>query len=247
MRHEHVEPTHFVGLESEPCGGANNDLTVLMTRFLSLDKCLPKRQHMQVTTMTVDDDNDNSLHYNLEWLAILRKTHHLGSHHRTRAKLSPHPMVITEQNVDKVRTGLNHNTAILHNFVKTMPAHGEVDHNHTNWWNAGKMIGNPQTDTFLHAMGLAHTVTVPNVNYKAHHKNPKKAPCCDYQYGEPSPHSWVMQLLHSRGKHSNLRSFFVTSNLQPFSFTNKAHLFYLLEFNPSSTHLFVSFVNIVYF
>lgn len=56
-----------------------NDDDSKLTKFLALDKCLPKRQFLQI----IDIDNDNSLpielSYDLEWLTILFLTDHLMS------------------------------------------------------------------------------------------------------------------------------------------------------------------------
>ncbi|KAJ1815278.1 lariat debranching enzyme [Coemansia sp. RSA 2598] len=49
------------------------------TRFLALDKCLPRRQFLEIIDMEVDDSNlDDAplqLEYDPEWLAILRMCH----------------------------------------------------------------------------------------------------------------------------------------------------------------------------
>lgn len=46
------------------------------TKFLALDKCLPKRHHLQILDLP-DADGDRTLKYDAEWLAILRITNHL--------------------------------------------------------------------------------------------------------------------------------------------------------------------------
>eukprot|EP00978_Attheya_sp_CCMP212_P046059 scaffold372034_cov32-Attheya_sp.AAC.2 len=52
--------TEFRSVESRPCpsSGSVPDLTEQMTRFLSLDKCLPRRHFLQVISIPYNDDDD---------------------------------------------------------------------------------------------------------------------------------------------------------------------------------------------
>lgn len=47
------------------------------TKFLALDKCLPKRRHLQILDIPTQYDGDKSLRYDAEWLAILKSTNYL--------------------------------------------------------------------------------------------------------------------------------------------------------------------------
>lgn len=49
------------------------------TKFLALDKCLPKRRHLQILDVPSEFDGDKTLKYDSEWLAILKSTNHLMS------------------------------------------------------------------------------------------------------------------------------------------------------------------------
>ncbi|KAH9630432.1 hypothetical protein HF086_016970 [Spodoptera exigua] len=47
------------------------------TKFLALDKCLPKRRHLQILDIPSEYNGDMCLKHDAEWLAILRHTNHL--------------------------------------------------------------------------------------------------------------------------------------------------------------------------
>lgn len=47
------------------------------TKFLALDKCLPKRRHLQILDVPTEYDGELCLRHDVEWLAILKNTNHL--------------------------------------------------------------------------------------------------------------------------------------------------------------------------
>ena len=116
--------TSFMGLESSVCPSESSipDLTEQMTRFLSLDKCLPRRQHLQIVNIPIPSDdatcgNDSSdgyggdsseieLEYDAEWLAVLRKTHDLTQLTRSFVNVPADITPVTQEEIEEVRTRL---------------------------------------------------------------------------------------------------------------------------------------------
>jgi len=195
--------TTFIGVESPAtaCAKANNgadDLTDMMTKFLSLDKCLPRKHYLQIinipTPHTTQEHavtgaacssttNDASLHYDLEWLAILQKTHHWTNKSRSRNRDPDIADVhITQEDIDTIRQKLklrlqtdirtnqhptppkdaidtSDETRIPNDFTMTAHPHGTVGSDTP--MGGGNMIGNPQTDRTFSLLGLDHTITTP--------------------------------------------------------------------------------------
>jgi len=155
--------TQFVGTESsDPCTGP--DLTELMTRFLSLDKCLPRRQYLSIVHIPVKErESDAKLEYDPEWLAVLRKTHELTKVTEERAVLPPvEENLITPDDVEWVRQKLGPSLAIPENFERTAPAHAGAPFPLPHPLPPPlPMMGNPQTDRLLSCLELEHIATIP--------------------------------------------------------------------------------------
>jgi lariat debranching enzyme len=159
--------TQFVAAEStDPCQGP--DLTEQMTRFLSLDKCLPRRPYLSIVHIPVDDhrtteDSSAALCYDLEWLTVLAKTHTLTSAGCSGYVTVPDtPTPVTAQDMELIRQRVGPSLAIRTDFVRTVPAHmGRASPLPHRLPPPLPRQGNPQTDRFLNMLGLEHITTIP--------------------------------------------------------------------------------------
>jgi lariat debranching enzyme len=198
--------TQFVVPEANKssCEDTGPDLTELMTRFLALDKCLPRRHYLSIvhlstavatsvenTTVAPDtpdnnDDNENEskLEYDLEWLAILRKTHHLAASthpHRVNvprpipcrdasSSIQSPPHQVTDADIAWIRECIGDDCTIPENFVPTIAQkYSEGQHSPTLPPPLPRM-GNPQTDQLLNLLQLEHipNLTIPYI--EQHHQ-----------------------------------------------------------------------------
>ena len=103
---QNTAATEFHGMESNDgnCPDSNpnvQSLTEQMTRFLSLDKCLPKRRHIQImhvepsmTTRSSTEspsagvENTPWLEYDTQWLSVLSQTHEWTQRTRSPVNLA---------------------------------------------------------------------------------------------------------------------------------------------------------------
>ena len=170
--------TQFIAQESrDPCAGP--DVTEQMTRFLSLDKCLPRRQylsilHVPVQSASSHEPGENAqesnspggphkLQYDAEWLAVLRKTHHLTSTSSQPEHPSKLPPVepVTQTDMDWILTRMGASLVIPDNFQRTVPPlEGPSAPVPNPLPPPLARMGNPQTDELLHQLELEHITTI---------------------------------------------------------------------------------------
>ena len=222
--------TEFVGMESNDgiCPESSNieTLTEQMTRFLSLDKCLPKRRHIQITHVEPSSSravsngieltsNNTWLEYDASWLAMLRRTE--GWTQSTRRAVSIEDIgPITNEEIEDVikrfEEGNNNSDdgsletnplVVPKNFVMTVPPYDPSSGNRT-YGPPPPMIGNPQTDQLLEILGLEHRITVPFSSSGASRQQQETV----FFQREPPPPRPMQQLIpsavmhHSRGKNN---------------------------------------------
>lgn len=148
--------TQFRSLESNKACDNVEDLTDQMTRFLSLDKCLPRRQYLSIVHVTGSSPTP-TLEYDVEWLAVLKKTHHLTLSERRRVYIPDELVTVSNEEMEWIRTRFEGSLEIPNDFTTTVSP-----------FTPGEAIrppllrmGNPQTDRLLQKLDLQHIITVP--------------------------------------------------------------------------------------
>jgi lariat debranching enzyme len=154
--------TTFQGLESSNSCELP-DLTEQMTKFLALDKCLPRRQYLSVINLPKPSGKEAArLEYDPEWLAIVRKTNHLTFVGKRRVQVPSETTRLSNDDIDWVVrriTEQHGDLTIPENFCQTVPiySHSMFSGRYTPF----PLMGNPQTDNLLSILGLTHSITVP--------------------------------------------------------------------------------------
>jgi lariat debranching enzyme len=130
------------------------------TRFLSLDKCLPGRQFLQIIDFPAAT-GPKSISYDPEWLAILKATHHLTSLH-PRPPPPPPPERVTQAQIAETQALLGNNMSIPLNFQQTAPAHANSSEDGGSSNRPGRMpqsaVKNPQTVALFELLGLDYNL-----------------------------------------------------------------------------------------
>ncbi|XP_069688037.1 lariat debranching enzyme [Periplaneta americana] len=137
-----------------------------MTKFLALDKCLPRRKFLQIVDIQHNVMKPIELEYDLEWLTILHFTNHLLSVSRTNQYM-PGPgmdsrwnFTPTKEEMDFIRLKFNGDLIIPHNFTQTTLAFepnncdSSDSNGHHSFSGQAKAKINPQTMLFCDKLSV---------------------------------------------------------------------------------------------
>ena len=91
-----------------------------VTKFLSLDKCLPRRKFLQV--IETESDSAATLCLDPEWLSILKKTDHLLSIDFYNQAPIKETVVVEKKDLDELREDFQGCFEVPKNFSLTAPA-----------------------------------------------------------------------------------------------------------------------------
>lgn len=134
------------------------------TRFLALDKCLPRGQFIQI--MDIGDSTGLALsdfQYDPEWLAVLKSTNHLCStSNRMQYVPGPAPgsniryeFTPTEEELKEMEAKFDNNLEVPNNFRRTAPPLRIADASLARD-SRQKFYINPQTTEFCSKLGITN-------------------------------------------------------------------------------------------
>ncbi|KAJ8919810.1 hypothetical protein NQ315_006339 [Exocentrus adspersus] len=133
-----------------------------VTKFLALDKCLPKRKFLQVVNIPHDEESKIDLSYDLEWLAILFLTNHLLSVRNTTTYM-PGPggnerynFTPSEEDKQHVLSRFNNDLRIPKNFEISAPPYNAQSPKKVSKQPEAKL--NPQTVLLCETLGITDPV-----------------------------------------------------------------------------------------
>lgn len=142
------------------------------TKFLALDKCLPRRHFLQILRIPTSSDDVGTdekgvlldqFRYDDEWLDIVKRTHHLIRSTVRGPSLPP----FDDARGDGAQRRVSASKSIPRNFCKTVKAYNPNGGANDTGASLPVRRGNPQTDAFLKMLNLNHVVTVPHCSADA--------------------------------------------------------------------------------
>ncbi|KAI8637763.1 lariat debranching enzyme, C-terminal domain-containing protein [Parasitella parasitica] len=182
------------------------------TKFLSLDKCLPRRQFLQIIDIPSPNDatGDYDFYYDVEWLSITRAMHpYLSTAHQQATLPSDDELKIR---IDRERSYLEQklesralDLKIPHNFELTAPSFDpNMQHDRQQIIDYQRPFLNPQTVQFCREIDIDNKI---NTNCRQRVEQHPQLPV----------NSAANDFIPSTGSNGGilLDATFVDSNLQP--------------------------------
>ncbi|CAG8616447.1 2783_t:CDS:10 [Paraglomus brasilianum] len=154
-------------LEMQNPVNADENESNAATRFLSLDKCLPKRDFLQVIEIP-DAQGPMDFMYDEEWLAITKVLHPYLSLNSHQPPLPPEEEVrqAIDEKIEWVRSTIGQSESgllIPKNFRPTAPSHDQLTSDPSLSKNARREYLNPQTEEFTTLLEITNKIN-PNEN-----------------------------------------------------------------------------------
>ena len=158
----HLKPRHWFSAHLHVRFDAlinHSDDNQIQTRFLALDKVLPRRQYLEIIDIepTVPSESD-SLEYDAEWLAILKTTDKLLSIERKCSvpQLWSRLHSVDESDINGVKELFHNDLKIPDNFQMIEPALNGRDEDSDP--QRVRNYTNPQTTDFCKKLGITDPI-----------------------------------------------------------------------------------------
>lgn len=128
------------------------------TKFLALDKCLPKRRFLQILDVDSDDDGDIKISYDLEWLTVLYTTKDLLSYKNLSNYMPADSFTPTDAQKASVLEKFKNNLVVPIDFCRTVEPYNPS--NRKEFSGQQKAQANPQTTTFCDTLGIDDPISL---------------------------------------------------------------------------------------
>ncbi|CAH1249489.1 DBR1 [Branchiostoma lanceolatum] len=131
--------------------------TPKVTKFLALDKCLPRRDFLQVIDVPRNEFEPLELQYDAEWLAVLQGTNHLFSTSKVPMNMPSQftddrwDYSVSAEEMEGVKKAFNGDLKVPDNFVQTAPTFNPSQMRNTRQPN---LTINPQTTLLCGKLGV---------------------------------------------------------------------------------------------
>jgi len=125
------------------------------TRFLGLDKCLPRRNFLQIIKVDAPKPDDKVLRYHPKWLAVLRLTQplcKLGLSAPLQMDGKRDNFQPTEEEIEETMKQFGDDMIKHSDFVATVPVITDLKRTHKG--KSQPLAPNPQTQNFCKRLGL---------------------------------------------------------------------------------------------
>lgn len=131
------------------------------TKFLALDKVLPKRRFLQILELNANTDDGIKLQYDPEWLAILQKTNNING------AVNPNfDNRVNQEEIDCVMSLFDNNLSIPNNFEMTVPPYNPATYGELNLdKECPPAIINPQNKLLCDILRLDDAVTLHLISH----------------------------------------------------------------------------------